>query len=62
MALPEIKLTPEARAKLETLEADIVAMEREIKKAEECEIDVAELRADFEKAKRQRVALLRVYG
>ena len=62
MAIPEIKLKPDDRARLEALEADIVALERELKKAEECEFDVAQLRADFDKAKRQREAMLRVYG
>ena len=62
MPIPEIRLTPEDRKRLEDLEADIVALERELRKAEECELDVAELRADFDKAKRQREAILRVYG
>lgn len=62
MPIPEIRLTPEDRKRLEDLEADIVALDRELKKAEECELDVAALRVDFDKAKRQREAILRVYG
>lgn len=62
MAIPEIRLTPEDRKRLEELQADIVALERELRKAEECELDVAQLRADFDKAKRQREAILRIYG
>jgi len=62
MVMPEIRLTPEDRKKLEELEADIAAMDREITKAERVGIDVAQLKADFEKAKKLREGLLREYG
>jgi len=62
MVMPEIRLTPEDRKKLEELEADIAAMDREITKAEKVGIDVAQLKADFEKAKKLREGLLREYG
>ena len=60
--LPDLRLTPEDKATIEALDANLVAAEREIKKAEECEFDVAEHRATYEKLKRQREAILRVYG
>ena len=59
--LPDIKLTPEDAAIIRAMDAHLAAAEREIKKAEECEFDVADLRADYEKIKRQREAILRVY-
>ena len=60
--LPDIRLTPEDRVRIEGLDAHLVALEREIKKAEECEFDVVQMKADVEKLKRQREAILRVYG
>jgi len=60
--LPDLKLTPEDKATIEAMDAHLVAAERELKKAEECEFDVAQLRADVDKLKRQREAILRVYG
>ena len=62
MVIPEIRLTPEDKARLEDLEADIVALDREIVKAEQVGLDVAEMKADFEKAKKLREGLLRMYG
>lgn len=63
MAIPEIKLSPDDKATLEALEADFVDLEREIAKAEAAELDAApELRQNFEKVKRQRELMLKVYG
>ena len=60
--LPDLRLTPEDKAIIEAMDAHLAAAERELKKAEECEFDVAQLRADYEKLKRQREKILRVYG
>lgn len=60
--LPDLRLTPEDKAFIEALDAHLAAVERELKKAEECEFDVANMKADIEKLKRQREAILRVYG
>jgi len=57
-----IVLPPERREELEDLEAYIAYLEKEITKAEEAELDVADMRADFEKHKRLRLNLLRLYG
>lgn len=62
MAIEEIKLSPEDKLKLLDLEADIIALEREITKAERAGIDVTELRETFEKAKKLREGILREYG
>jgi len=63
MAIPEIKLTPEDKATLEALEADIVDLEREVAKAEAAELEAApQLREDFEKMKKRRELILKVYG
>lgn len=58
---PPTKLTPEDRVRFEKLDVWIVWLESEIKKAEECEFDVADMKKDVEKIKRQREAVLRVY-
>ncbi len=60
--LPDLRLTPEDKARIVALEAHLVSLDREIKKAEECEFDVADMKADVEKLKRQRDAILRIYG
>lgn len=60
--LPDLKLTPEDKARMVALEAHLVAADRELKKAEECEFDVTDMKADVEKLKRQREAILRIYG
>jgi len=60
--LPDIRLNPEDRSFLVEIEANLAALDREIKKAEECEFDVTELKASYEKLKRQREKVLRVYG
>ena len=62
MPIPEIRLTPEDKATLEALEADIVALDKELIKAEEAGLDVVELKADLEKAKKLRKGLLKFYG
>ena len=60
--LPDLRLTPENKVRIEGLDVHIVALEREIKKAEKCEFDVAEMKADVEKLKRQRLKILEIYG
>jgi len=60
--LPDLRLTPEDKSTIEALDAHLAALDREIKKAEECEFDVADMKADVEKLTRQREAILRVYG
>lgn len=62
MAIPEIKLTPEDKSKLEALQPDIVALRREITKAERAGLDLGTTKADFEKAVSLREGLLREYG
>jgi len=62
MAMEPIRLTTEQRVELDGLEEQIVWIEAEIAKAEECGFDVAALKADGEKLKRQREAIYRVYG
>jgi len=63
MPIPEIKLTPEDKAMLEALEADIADLERELTKAEAAELEAApKLREDFEKMKKRRELILKVYG
>lgn len=63
MAIPEIKLTAEDKAMLEALGADIAGLEREVAKAEAAELDAApKLREDFEKMKKRRELILKVYG
>ena len=59
--LPVLKLTPENRARIEALDAHLVALDREIKKAEYCEFDVADMKADVEKLRRQRKKILETY-
>lgn len=62
MAIPEIKLTPEDKTKLEAMSPDIDALSREIAKAKSAGLDVAELEVDFKKATKLREGILRVYG
>lgn len=62
MAIPEIKLSPADKRKLEDMAGDISAMSREIAKAKSAGLDVAELEADFKKATKLREGILRVYG
>ena len=62
MPIPEIRLTPEDKATLEALEADIVALDKELIKAESAGLDVADLKADLDKAKKLREGLLKFYG
>lgn len=62
MPIPEIKLAPEDKKKLEDMSPDIVALQREVKKAETAGIDVKELKADLAKALKLREGILRVYG
>ena len=62
MPIPEIKLTPQDKAKLVAMQPDIVALQREVAKAETAGIDVVELKADLTKALKLREGILRVYG
>lgn len=62
MAIPEIKLTAEDKAKLEAMSPDITALQREITKAETAGIDVADLKADLAKSLKLREGILKVYG
>jgi len=62
MAIPEIKLSSEDKEKLLAMSPDIVALQREVKKAETAGIDVVELKADLAKALKLREGILRVYG
>ena len=62
MPIPEIKLTAEDKAKLEGLQEDIVALRREITKAERAGLDLGTTKKDFEKAVALREGLLREYG
>ena len=60
--LPDLRLTPEDKTRIEALDAHLVALDREIKKAEYCEFDVADMKADAAKLKRQREKILETYG
>ena len=62
MPIPEIRLTPEDKATLEALEADIVALDKELIKAEQAGLDVADLKEDLAKSKKLREGLLKFYG
>lgn len=59
---PPTKLTPEDRVRIEKLDAWLVWLGSEIKKAKECEFDVADMEKEVEKLTRQREAILRVYA
>lgn len=62
MVFEPIKLTAEQKKSLLDLEADIRAMEVEIKRAERAGLDVKDLKESFEKAKALRSGILREYG
>ena len=62
MPIPEIRLTPEDKATLEALEADIVALDKELIKAEQAGLDVADIKEDLAKSKKLREGLLKFYG
>lgn len=62
MPIPEIKLLPEDKEKLLAMQPDIVALQREIVKAETAGIEVADLKADLTKSLKLRDGILRVYG
>lgn len=63
MAKPEkIQLTREQQIQLESLDEQIDWIESEIARAQIVGIDVTELKASFEEARRVRQALLNEYG
>lgn len=62
MTVPDIKLMPADKKKLEDMEGDIAAMQREIAKAKLAGIDVEKLETDFNKSIKLREGILSVYG
>ncbi len=62
MAREKIMLTSEQKTKLEGLTGDIEWLGTEIQRAEYVGIDVADLKARFEKMKTVRIRMLEEYG
>ncbi|KKK76550.1 hypothetical protein LCGC14_2862510 [marine sediment metagenome] len=62
MAREKIMLTSEQKTKLEGLTDDIEWLGTEIQRAEYVGIDVADLKARFEKMKTVRIRMLEEYG
>jgi hypothetical protein len=62
MAREKIMLTAEQKTKLEGLTGDIEWLQTEIGRAEYVGLDVADLKARFEKMKTIRVRMLEEYG
>jgi len=62
MPLEPFKLSDEQKKLLLGLEADIKVIKLEIERAERVGIDVADLKADYEKAIKLRANILKEYG
>ena len=62
MAREKIMLTDEQRVKLDGLHEDIEWLQEEIRRAEYVGLDIADLKARFEKMKTVRVRMLEEYG
>ena len=56
------KLSKEQTEALEDLSDDMAFLDTEIARMERANIDVADMKADFEKAKKMRSGLLREFG
>lgn len=62
MVVVPLKLTSAQKKELIDLEADIRALDVEIKRAARAGLDVTELKASFDKATTLRTGILREYG
>lgn len=62
MAIVPFKLTKEQKEGLIKLEADIKSVEFEIARAKRAGLDVTELEAKFQKAKKLREGIMKEYG